>query len=130
MVAGVYQQDVLAVVLIALFQSSNGGVGQLRALLVNVGVDIVGVQNGNVLHIAGPAGRRSGCAQCHGGSGGGHTGSLHKAAAGDKIFHRETTSFYSGCYQQASSGPALIAFSITQNPAAGKQKSSFPTKKI
>ena len=76
MVACVYQQHVLTGVLIALLQVGNGGVGQLGALLVDVSMDIVGVQDGDVRLITKPAGRCGGRTDGHGCSGSGHTSSL------------------------------------------------------
>ena len=46
-VAGVQQQDVHAGVLVALLEGLDGGVGQLRSLVVDVGVYVVGVQDGD-----------------------------------------------------------------------------------
>ena len=89
MVACVHQQNVLACILIALFQGGNSGIGQFRRLFVDVGVDIVGVKNGDVLHAAREAGRCSGSTKAHGSNGCGDACGLHKAAAGDKLFHRK-----------------------------------------
>ena len=76
MVACIHQQHILAGVLVALLQVGNGGVGQLGALLVDVGMDIVGVQDGDVRLITKPAGRCGGRTDGHGCSGSGHTSSL------------------------------------------------------
>ena len=89
MVACVHQQNVLACILIALFQGGNSGIGQFRRLFVDVGVDIVGVKNGDVLHAAREAGRCSGSTKAHGSNGCGDACGLHKAAAGDKLFHEK-----------------------------------------
>ena len=76
MVACIHQQHILAGVLIALLQVGNGSVGQLGALLVDVGMDIVGVQDGNVRLVTIPAGRCGRRTDSHGCSGSGHTSSL------------------------------------------------------
>jgi len=104
MVACVHQQDIFALVLIALFQRGNGSVGQLRALLVDVGMDIVGVQDGDVLNAA-EACRCSRRAQTDGGSCGCDTCCLEKAAAGDKLFHGKTTS---SCFCRAHSSARYL----------------------
>ena len=92
-VTGVHEQDVLARILVALFQRSDGGIGQFRGLFVDVGVHIVGVEDGDRRFVTKEAiglfGRRRGrskrdCGQCSGSS-----SSLHKAAAGNELFHRK-----------------------------------------
>ena len=76
MVACIHQQHILAGILIALLQVGNSGVGQLGALLVDVGMDIVCVQDGNVRLVTIPAGRCGRLTDGHGCSGSGHTSSL------------------------------------------------------
>ena len=92
MVARIYQQDIFACILIALFQSCDGSIGQFRRFFVDVSMNIVGVQDRNVLKAAGVTCRRSGCAQTHGSNGCGDTCGFQEAAAGDKLFHGKTTS--------------------------------------
>ena len=96
MVTGVHQQDLFAGVLIALLQGGNGRIGELRGLLVDVSVHVVGVQDGDLGFFTGPAGRRSRGPDGHGGGSGGDTGGLQEIAAGDKMFHGKTTSSFSG----------------------------------
>ena len=96
MVTGVHQQDLFACVLIALLQGGNGRIGELRGLLVDVSVHVVGVQDGDLGFFTGPAGRRSRGPDSHGGGSGGDTGGLQEIAAGDKMFHGKTTSSFSG----------------------------------
>ena len=96
MVTGVHQQDLFACVLIALLQGGNGRIGELRGLLVDVSVHVVGVQDGDLGFFTGPAGRRSRGPDGHGGGSGGDTGGLQEIAAGDKMFHGKTTSSFSG----------------------------------
>ena len=47
MVACVHQQDGLALIDVALLQGGDGGIGQLGGLVINVGVYVVGVQDGD-----------------------------------------------------------------------------------
>ena len=93
MVACIHQQNILAGVLDALLQGSNGGIGRCRGLVVDVGVDIVGVEDGHIRFITKEAiglfrkrGRCTGRNGCNGRSG---TGGFQEAAAGNKLFHRE-----------------------------------------
>ena len=92
-VAGVYQKDVLASVHIALLQCSDAGIGQFGGFLVDVGVHIVGVENGNSRLVAQEAiglfGRCGGCAEGDCGQCSGSSGSLEEAAAGNELFHRK-----------------------------------------
>ena len=92
-IAGVHQQDVLASVHIALLQCSDAGIGQFGGFLVDVGVHIVGVENGNSRLFAQEAiglfGRCGGCAEGDCGQCSGSSSSLEEAAAGNELFHRK-----------------------------------------
>ena len=108
MVAGIHQQDLFAGVLVALLQGSDGSIGQLRCLFVDVGMHIVGVQNGDLRLFTGPAGGRSRCAHRHGDCSGGDTGCFQEVTAGDKMFHGKTTSSDSDIPEQALSPAPLV----------------------
>ena len=93
MVTGIHQQDIPAGVLDALFQGGNGGIGRLGGFVVDVGMDIVGVEDGHIGLIAKKAiGFFGKCGRCPYGDRGqrrGSTGSFQKAAAGNELFHRK-----------------------------------------
>ena len=93
MVTCIHQQHIPAGVLDALFQGSNGGIGGLGGLVVDIGVDIVGVEDGHIRFVTkeaiGLLRKGGGCTDRNCGQCRGSTGSLDKAAAGNELFHRE-----------------------------------------
>ena len=90
MVASVHQQDGLALIHVALLHGSDSGIGQFGRLVVDVGVDIVGVQDGDSGILARQeTGRSLRNGSSHGGGSGGDTGSLQEIAARNKVFHKK-----------------------------------------
>ena len=90
MVACVHQQDGLALIDVALLQGGDGGIGQLGGLVINVGVYVVGVQDGDGGVLARqPAGRSLRDGSGHGRGSGGDTGGLQEIAARNKVFHEK-----------------------------------------
>ena len=67
-VAGVHQQDVHVGVLVALLQSLDGSVGQLGGFVVDVGVHVIGVQDGDGVLVGGDQGIEQ-AVRAHRGSG-------------------------------------------------------------
>ena len=122
MVTCIHQQHIPAGVLDALFQGSNGGIGGLGGLVVDIGVDIVGVEDGHIRFVTkeaiGLLRKGGGCTDRNCGQCRGSTGSLDKAAAGNELFHRERPPFYLGC----SRGEHILIYSLTQFPIYRKRK--------
>ena len=118
MVTGVHQQDLFACVLIALLQGGNGRIGQLRGLLVDVSVHVVGVQDGDLGFFTGPAGRRSRGPDGHGGGSGGDTGGLQEIAAGDHVH-----GFHSGCSFPGAGGSKKDPLHLRNGPFYGNKRS-------
>jgi hypothetical protein len=122
MVTCIHQQHIPAGVLDALFQGSNGSIGGLGGLVVDIGVDIVGVEDGHIRFVTkeaiGLLRKGGGCTDRNCGQCRGSTGSLDKAAAGNELFHRERPPFYLGC----SRGEHILIYSLTQFPIYRKRK--------
>lgn len=94
MVASIHQQHILALLLIALLEGCDGSIGQLRGLMIDVSMDIVGIKDGDFRQLAfAKAGRRRGSSYGHSGGSRSDTSGFQKAAARDKSFHEERPPF-------------------------------------
>lgn len=90
MVACVHQQDGLALIHVALLHGSDSGIGQFGRLVVDVGVDIVGVQDGDSGILARQeTGRSLRNGSSHGGGSGGDTDSFRKLRREIKCFTKK-----------------------------------------
>ena len=89
-VTGIHQQNLLTGILVALLQRSDGRIGQFRRFVVDVGVDVVGVEDRErgvaVRRLLSKCHRQieGGCRQRSGG-----TRSFQEAAAGNELLHRD-----------------------------------------
>ena len=126
MVACVHQQDGLALIHIALLHGSDSGIGQFGRLVVDVGVDIVGVQDGDSGILARQeTGRSLRNGSSHGGGSGGDTGSLQEIAARNKVFHEKGPPLCSRpvfAAQPLFRCAAFFVLSLPQNRRKSKRK--------